>query len=141
MNDEIKSILFLCTGNACRSQMAEGFARQVFPKNWKIYSAGVMAAGLHPLTVQAMKELGIDVSDQRSKTVDEIPKEEIDYVVTLCGNAQINCPIFPRSVIQEHWLIEDPLLAIGRLNTQNAFRSVRDDIKQRVEELASRLNK
>ena len=79
MNEkETKSILFLCTGNACRSQMAEGFARKILPKNWKIYSAGIMAAGLHPLTIQAMQEVGIDISDQRSKSVDEIPKDEIE---------------------------------------------------------------
>lgn len=134
-----KSILFLCTGNACRSQMAEGFARRSFPKNWKIYSAGIMAAGLHPLTIQAMQEVGIDISDQYSKSVDEIPKDEIDYVVTLCGNAQSNCPIFPRPVTQEHWPIEDPLLAIGRLSTQNAFRTVRDQIKEYIVKLASHL--
>jgi len=134
-----KSILFLCTGNACRSQMAEGFARAMFPKEWKIYSAGTIAAGLFPQTVEAMREAGIDISGQYSKTIDSVPVGEIDYVITLCGDARESCPIFPKKVEKEHWPIKDPARDIDKPNELESFRNVRDDIKARVEGLAKRL--
>lgn len=133
------SILFLCTGNSCRSQMAEGFARALFPKDWKIYSAGIVAAGINPLTIETMNEAGIDISGQHSKTLDEIPTDEIDYVITLCSNAQANCPIFPRKVVNEHWPIDDPVTVISNRLIKDAFRQTRDDIKGRVEDLLKRL--
>ncbi len=136
-----KAILFLCTGNACRSQMAEGFARRMLPPGWKVYSAGTIAAGLHPLTVEAMSEAGIDVSGQYSKTIDDVPMDEIGYVITLCGDAQSNCPMFPRKVTQEHWPIDDPLLAISPMMVRTAFRSVRDEIRTRIEDLVKRIAK
>lgn len=138
-NDKTRSILFLCTGNACRSQMAEGFARAIFPKEWKIYSAGIVAAGLFPQTVEAMREAGIDISGQYSKTVNEVPVDEIGHVVTLCGDAKENCPIFPRKVEREHWPIKDPARDIDTPRELESFRNVRDDIKERVEELVKRL--
>lgn len=135
----VRSILFLCTGNACRSQMAEGFAHAMMPKGWRVYSAGTMAAGVHPFTVAVMKEIGIDIADQYSKTVEELPLGEIDYVVTLCGNARNRCPVFPRTVTREHWPIDDPVGAIGGEGAMDAFRRVRDDIKHRMEELAEKV--
>jgi len=134
-----RSILFLCTGNACRSQMAEGFARAILPSDWRVYSAGTIAAGVHPLTVEAMKEIGIDISNQYSKTVEEIPIDEIECVITLCGSARDRCPVFPRTVMREHWPIEDPIWAVGTDSAMDAFRKTRYEIKQRINELIKRL--
>jgi arsenate reductase len=135
-----KSILFLCTGNSCRSQMAEGFARNMLPNNWLVYSAGTIAAGLHPLTIEVMKEVGVDISSQYSKTIDEIPIEDIDCVVTLCGDARDNCPVFPKDIAKEHWPIKDPIRDIGKPTVMESFRQARDEIKRRVEDLLTRLS-
>lgn len=132
-----KSILFVCTGNACRSQMAEGFARSILPKSWKVYSAGVMAAGVHPMTIETMREAGIDIRDQFSKMIDDIPIREIDHVVTLCGSARDRCPVFPGAVAKEHWPIEDPL---GEADRAEAFKKCREDIRRRMEDLAERID-
>lgn len=136
MKTNTKSILFICTGNACRSQMAEGFAREILPKDWKIYSAGVMAAGVHPMTIETMREAKIDITDQYSKTIDEVPVDKIDYVVTLCGSARDQCPVFPRAIKNEHWPISDPL---GESDRTEAFRKCREEIRERMEGLATRL--
>lgn len=133
-----KSILFLCTGNSCRSQMAEGFARTMLAKEWKIYSAGTMAAGVSPLAIEAMHEIGIDITGQYSKTLDAIPINEIDYVVTLCDRARDSCPVFPRAVFQEHWPIVDPI-TVTEGDPMEVVRRTRDEIKNRVEDLAKRL--
>ena len=136
---ESRNILFLCTGNSCRSQMAEGFARAIFPAEWNIYSAGVLAAGLNHTMVAVMKEAGIDTSGQYSKTIEKIPIDDIDYVVTLCGNARDLCPVFPRAVAKEHWPVDDPVHSIGTVAELDSFRRTRDNIKRRVEDLAKRL--
>ena len=138
MNKE-KNILFLCTGNSCRSQMAEGLARTIFPKNWNIHSAGTVAIGVHPLSIEVMKEIGIDISKQYSKTIDDIPIEKIDIVITLCGNAKDRCPVFPRKVLQEHWPIDDPISLSGTKELMTAFRRIRDDIHSRIKQLAKTL--
>lgn len=119
--------------------MAEGFARALFPKEWKIYSAGTRPIGVHPLTIEAMKEAGINISKQYSKTVEDIPNEKIDYVVTLCGDARDNCPVFSGAVAREHWPIEDPIRDIGKPDVMDSFRRVRDEIKSRVEDLFTKL--
>ena len=134
-----KTMLFLCTGNACRSQMAEGFAREMLPAGWQARSAGRVAAGVHPLTVEVMQEAGVDISQQYSKTVGALPIDEIDYVVTLCGSAQEHCPVFPKAVAREHWPIEDPIAAAGDGDVRDVFRRVRDDIRRRIQDLARRL--
>ena len=134
-----KSILFLCTGNSCRSQMAEGFARALFSKEWKIYSAGTRPIGVHPLTIEVMKEIGINISKQYSKAIEDIPHEKIDYVVTLCGDARDICPVFSGAVAREHWPIEDPIRDIGKPDVMDSFRRVRDEIKSRVEDLFTKL--
>nr|QNO54713.1 arsenate reductase [Methanosarcinales archaeon ANME-1 ERB7] len=105
-----KGILFLCTGNSCRSQIAEGFARKILPKNMEIFSAGLEAKGIHPIAIKVMQEVGIDISKQESKNISEIPIGEIDIVITLCRDAAENCPVFPDKVERIHWAIEDPLL-------------------------------
>lgn len=134
-----KTILFVCTGNSCRSQMAEGFARVMLPEGWTVMSAGTIAAGIHPLTVEAMREAGIDISDQYSKTLEDIPEERVDHVVTLCGDARERCPIFPNAREREHWPIEDPIRTAHAPEGRDVFRRVRDEIRSRVKELSTRL--
>lgn len=119
--------------------MAEGFARAMFPDGWRIYSAGSIAAGVNPMTIEAMEEIGIDISGQYAKTLDEIPLDEIDYVITLCSDAQESCPVFPRKVQSEHWPIDDPTTVISSHLIKNAFRQTRDNIKSRIEDLLKRL--
>ena len=129
-----KGILFLCTGNSCRSQMAEGFAKKMLPKNMEIFSAGLEPKGVHPMAIKVMQEVGIDISKQKSKNISEIPLVKISTVITLCGDATERCPIFPGKVKRIHWELEDPAKAQGseEENTQ-AFRKVRDKIKSYME--------
>lgn len=128
-----KGILFLCTGNSCRSQMAEGFARIMLSKDLKIFSAGIEPKGIHPMAVKVMQEVGIDISQQRSKNISEIPIGKIDLVVTLCGDAAENCPVFPGEVKKIHWAIEDPAKAKGsEEEITKIFRKVRDNIKSHI---------
>lgn len=133
---EMKMILFLCTGNSCRSQMAEGFARSVAPQDLRIYSAGTEPKKVHPLAIQVMREAGIDISNQRSKGLEAIPLDKIDSVVTLCGEAAESCPTLPRITERLHWPVPDPALAQGDEETVlKTFRAVRDEIRRRVEGL------
>jgi arsenate reductase len=134
------SILFVCTGNMCRSQMAEGFAKSMLPKSWRVFSAGTIASGVHPIAIGVMQELGVDITDQYSKTLAEVPIDEIDYVVTLCGDARDRCPVFPNAVSQEHWPIEDPIYANGSPEAMDVFRRVRDDIHTRMQNLSKKLS-
>jgi arsenate reductase len=132
----MKKVLFLCTGNSCRSQMAEGFARAAAPPGIEIFSAGVEAHGLNPRAVAVMDEAGLDIRQQNSKTVAEIPADEIDTVITLCGDAAERCPIFPSAVRREHWALPDPARAQGPEEAVlEAFREVRDELERRVREL------
>lgn len=127
-----KKVLFLCTGNSCRSQMAEGFARALRP-DLEAYSAGVEKHGLNPLAVTVMAEAGVDISGQRSKTVDELPTREFDMIVTLCGHANENCPYFPGNARRIHVGFDDPpSLARDARSDEEAlghYRNVRDAIK------------
>ena len=133
-----KTLLFLCTGNSCRSQMAEGFARRLAPKEAQIYSAGSEPKALHPLAVRVMKEVGIDISAQRSKSLEKIPAQKIDLVVTLCGEAAESCSTFPAQTERLHWPLSDPALAMGdEATVLKIFRDVRDEIRRRVERLFS----
>ena len=132
----MKRVLFLCSHNAARSQMAEGFLRAYAGDRFAVESAGTKATELHPLAVRAMGEVGIDISDQRSKSVDDIG-EGWDVVVTVCD---ANCPIPPRSGLKLRWSFPDPALAGGDLDERlAAFRRVRDGIQKRVRSLAIRL--
>jgi arsenate reductase len=125
-----KGILFLCTGNSCRSQMAEGFAKKMLSNDLKIFSAGIEPKRIHPMAVKVMQEIGIDISQQRSKNISEIPLDKIDIVITLCGDAAEQCPIFPGKVERIHWEIEDPTKAQGsQEEIIKIFRKVRDNIK------------
>jgi arsenate reductase len=138
-----KKVLFLCTGNACRSQMAEGWARSLCPASLEPYSAGVMKAGVDPRAARAMAEAGVDISGQYSKTMDELPERELDAVVTLCDQANESCPFFPGRVVRLHHGFDDPpSLALGALNEESAlepYRRVRDEIRELVLGLPERL--
>ena len=126
-------VLFLCTGNSCRSQMAEGFTRDFWPDTIDAYSAGVERHGLNPRAVKAMAEVGIDISKYSSKTVDEIPVQEFDYVVTVCGHANENCPYFPGKTKRLHAGFDDPPALAKDAKTEEEamahYRRVRDEIK------------
>ena len=128
-----KGILFLCTGNSCRSQIAEGFAKKMLSNNLKIFSAGIEPKAIHPIAVKVMQEIGIDISQQWSKNISEIPIDKIDLVVTLCGDAAENCPIFLGKVKKIHWEIENPAKAKGNEeDITKVFRKVRDKIKSHI---------
>jgi len=130
----MKEILFLCTRNSCRSQMAEGFAKKMLPKNMEIFSAGLEPKSVHPMAIKVMQEVGIDISKQESKNISEIPLNKINIVITLCGDAAERCPIFPGKVKRIHWEIEDPAKAQGSdKEIAIVFRKVRDKIKSRIE--------
>ncbi|HVD52238.1 MAG TPA: arsenate reductase ArsC [Candidatus Udaeobacter sp.] len=132
----MKRVLFLCSHNAARSQMAEGFLRAYAGDRFTVQSAGTKATAIHPFAVRAMREVGIDISGQSSKSVDDIG-DGWDVVVTVCD---ANCPIPPRSGLKLRWSFPDPALA-GANDEERlaAFRSVRDGIQKRVRSLAARL--
>lgn len=134
-----KSIYFLCSGNACRSQIAEGYAKQYLP-DWNVQSAGVRVDGLNPWAVKTMAEDGIDISQQYSKLIDSDFLEQATVIITLCGEARDKC-IIPQNARWLHWPINDPALATGSdEEIATAFRSSRDDIKQRIIQLAEHIN-
>jgi arsenate reductase (thioredoxin) len=127
-------VLFLCTGNSARSQMAEGYLRHVAGDVFEPLSAGIEPKSLNPLAVEAMSEIGIDISGQRSKDVREFLGEAIPYVITVCDNAREHCPIFPLTYKFLHWSFDDPATALGTHNEQLAvFRRVRDEIRQKID--------
>jgi len=129
-------LYFLCTGNSCRSQMAEGFARQLAPKTWQVASAGVEQHGLNPLAVKVMVERGIDISQQQSTLIDPEYLNQSDIVVTLCGDARDRCPVTPPTVKKLHWPLPDPAQATGSdEEILDVFREVRDEIQSQVAQL------
>ncbi|KRM61175.1 arsenate reductase [Paucilactobacillus vaccinostercus DSM 20634] len=126
-------IYFLCTGNSCRSQMAEGFAKTILGSEWQIASAGVETHGLNPKAVAVMAEKQIDISQNQSKLVDPEYLQNCDIVVTLCGDARDRCPVVPTRVKKIHWPLPDPATATGSDEEVMAvFRQVRDEIEQRI---------
>ncbi len=133
-------ILFVCTGNSARSQMAEGFARQLGQGKIEAYSAGMEPSRLNPFAVTAMQEKGIDISHQQSKAFDEDLARRMDVVVTVCGNADERCPVLPSEVQKLHWPLEDPAAVKGTdAEIFATFRKSRDEIETRVLELIRRL--
>ncbi len=133
-------ILFVCTGNSARSQMAEGFARQLGHGKIEAYSAGMEPSRLNPFAVTAMREKGIDISHQQSKTFNEDLARRMDVVVTVCGNADERCPVLPSEVQKLHWPLEDPAPAKGTdAEILATFREVREQIEMRVRELVQGL--
>lgn len=132
----IRKIMFLCTANSCRSQMAEGFAKELGKGLIEVYSAGIMAAGVHRRAIAVMKEVGIDISNQQSKVIDTGRLGQMDLVVTLCGLAEEYCPATPLHIRRIHWPIKDPVGTVGTEEyIMNEFRRARDEIKEKVEEL------
>ena len=125
-------VLFLCTGNSCRSQMAEGWARQLGGDRLEVFSAGTAPKGLHPLAVKAMAEAGVDISRQTSKHLDAFDGQRFDYAITVCDRAKESCPFWPGAGML-HWSFDDPAEASGSEDERlKVFRRVRDEIKHRV---------
>ena len=132
---EKKILYFLCTGNSCRSQMAEAFGHKHLSDQFDVYSAGIEAHGLNPNAIKAMDEVGIDIRNQTSDTIDTELLNRADYVVTLCGDANDKCPITPPHVTRWHWGFDDPARAEGTEEEKWAvFQRVRDEISARIEE-------
>jgi len=132
-------VLILCTGNSCRSHMAEGILRAAAADILDVRSAGSKPAGyVHPLAIKALAELGIDISGQHSKHMDEFLTQEVETVITVCGNADQACPMFPGQLQRHHWGFDDPAHATGTEEEQMAvFRRVRDDIRRVFEAYAA----
>jgi len=128
--DSKKRVLFLCTGNSARSQMAEGLLRNLAGNRFDVVSAGTNPKGLHPRTIEVMKEISIDVSRQTSKDVKEFLEEKFDYVITVCDRAKHHCPVFPGAE-PIHWGFDDPAEAPAEKQLE-AFRRVRNEIQQRL---------
>lgn len=127
-------VLFLCTGNSARSQMAEGYLRHAAGDRFEAMSAGIEPKGLNPLAVEAMREIGIDISPQQSKDVVSLLGQHIPYVITVCDNARERCPIFPQTYKFLHWSFEDPAAAPGTDEQKLiVFRRVRDEIIQQID--------
>ena len=129
------SVLILCTGNSCRSHLAEGLLRQAAGDLFEVHSAGSKPTGyVHPLAIRAMQEIGIDISTHRSKSMNEFLTTPIETVITVCGNADQACPIFPGQVNRHHWPFDDPAHATGSEEAQLAvFRRVRNEIRRTLD--------
>ena len=136
-------LLFLCTGNSCRSQMAEGWARYLRGDLLEPYSAGLEVHGLNPLAVKVMAEAGVDISHQRSKLLSDLEGVDFDYVVTVCSDAHESCPVFSgRARVVHHGFDDPPRLAVGAGSLEEAlvhYRRVRDEIRDYITTLASAL--
>jgi arsenate reductase len=127
-----KRVLILCTGNSARSQMAEGLLRHDGGEMFTVESAGVEASFVKPQAIAAMREIGVDIGDHRSKSVDEFKGQEFDYVITVCDNAKERCPIFPGSPQQIHWSIDDPVVLASEEGQVANFRRARDELRSRL---------
>jgi len=128
-----KKVLFLCTGNSCRSQIAEGYLKHLAGEKFDVYSAGLEPSQVNPNAIRVMKEENIDISFHTSDDINKFINEDFDYIVTVCDNAKENCPYFPGDAIRIHWSFEDPADATGSEEEVLAvFREVRDQIKKRI---------
>lgn len=134
---EKKIFYFLCTGNSCRSQIAEAFGHKYLSDKYDVYSAGIEAHGLNPNAIKAMDEVGIDIRNQTSDVIDSELLNNADIVVTLCGDANDKCPMTPPHVTRWHWGFDDPARAEGTEEEKWAvFQRVRDEIDARIEEFS-----
>ena len=132
MSDK-QRVLILCTGNSARSQMAEGLLRHLCGNRFDVASAGVAPNHVRPEAIDAMREIGIDISSHWSKSVAEFAGQEFDYVITVCDNANEQCPVFPGNTRRIHWSFEDPAAVKGNVEERlKVFRRVRDEISQRL---------
>ena len=131
-------VLFLCTGNSCRSQMAEGWLRHLAGDRFEVASAGTRPAGLHPDAVLVMREAGVDIAGHRSKNVSEFLQQPFEFVITVCDSAKEACPYFPGKVQRLHWSFPDPAASSGTYEERLAvFRQVRDQIADRIRDFIS----
>ena len=131
---EKKRVLILCTGNSARSQMAEGLLKHICQNEYEVFSAGTKPSIVRPEAIKVLQEIGIDISGNRSKSVDEFADLEIDYVLTVCDNALENCPYFPARTRRIHKSFEDPVSVEGDEETRlSAFRAARDEIRTYLE--------
>ncbi|WP_339199366.1 arsenate reductase (thioredoxin) [Solibacillus sp. FSL R5-0449] len=132
------TLYFLCTGNSCRSQMADGWAQKLLPGDWEVYSAGIETHGVNPNAIKAMNEVGIDISHHTSDLINPDILNKATLVVTLCGDAADKCPMTPPGVRREHWGFEDPAKATGTEEEKWAvFQQVRDAIGTRIEQFVN----
>ena len=130
-------VLILCTGNSARSQMAEGLLRHDAGNVYEVFSAGTKPSHVRPEAIAVMREVGIDISGHRSKSVDEFAGQDFDYVITVCDNAKESCPVFPAKTKRVHWSIEDPAAVQGSQGeVLTAFRRVRDELRARLQAFA-----
>ena len=128
-----KRVLFLCTGNSCRSQMAEGILRHFANDKFEVFSAGINPTQVNPLAIRVMEEVGIDISGQKAKSVMEFIGQKFDYAITVCDNAKKSCPVFPAKYKKIHWNLEDPVLIKGEEETKlKVFREIRNKIKENI---------
>lgn len=133
-----KRVLILCTGNSARSQMAEGLLRHDGGAGFEVYSAGVRPTSVRPEAVEAMREIGVDISAHRSKPVEEFEGRPFDYVITVCDHAKEQCPVYPAATRRVHWSFDDPAEAGGDSAARlSVFRRVRDEIRARLREFAA----
>ncbi|BBK27747.1 arsenate reductase (thioredoxin) [Staphylococcus arlettae] len=124
-----KTIYFICTGNSCRSQMAEGWGKKILGEHWNVYSAGIETHGVNPKAIEAMQEVDIDISNHTSDSIDNNILKQSDLVVTLCSDADANCPVLPPNVKKEHWCFDDPA---GK--DWSEFQRVRDEIGRTIQQ-------
>src|SRR6266404_7998647 len=128
-----KKLLFVCTGNSARSQMAEGLLRHIAGDRFEAFSAGTRPTDIRPEAMRVMDEIGIDISGQYPKFVDKFIGQNFDYVVTVCDNANESCPLFPGSAERLHWSFQDPAAVQGsEIERLSAFRKIRDEIRARI---------
>jgi len=137
----MKKILFLCGNNASRSQMAEGIARKELGDRYEVYSAGMQPMKIHPTAVEVMKEVGVDLSRQKSKSINEVPWREMDVIVTLCGTSSNGLPPLPPQVKRLHWPVPDPATMTSHYGfkksaegKQAAFKEIRDLLQKKIDE-------
>ena len=132
------NVIFICTGNSCRSQIAEGLLKEKAGNRFNVYSAGSNPSRLHPAAVSVMAEWGIDISHQKSEHLDEYVNRDIHIVITVCDNANRSCPVFSDGKLKMHWSIKDPFH--GWNNDQKElqpYRNTRDDLKNRIDDFLS----
>src|SRR5690606_3310528 len=134
----MKNIMFLCTGNSCRSQMAEGFCRKYWGNEFRVYSAGTKKHGMNERAIKVMKEVGVDISSHYSKTVEELPDIKMDFVITVCDSARENCPFFPGGKVVHIGFQDPPALTKDMENEDErlaVYRKVRDQIENTIKNL------
>ncbi len=137
----MKRVIFLCTGNSCRSQMAEGWLRHLSDKKFEVFSAGTHPAGKNPLALRAMREAGVDIAAQESESLDQYVEQPFNYVITVCDRAKETCPVFIGGDEQLHWRFDDPAEAQGTDEERMPeFRRVRDEIRARIEQFLTEQN-